>query len=104
MRKKVFLSGVLAVAMAVTLLQPCSVPAEAEDGNAAVTAGPESSLTGDEVELAKSAGNPITTAFTEDGKPIYGGDPAVLVDGDTVYLYTGHDEAVTEAYKITEWI
>lgn len=104
MRKKVFLSGVLAVAMAVTLLQPCSVPAEAEDGNAAVTAGPESSLTGDEVELAKSAGNPITIAFTEDGKPIYGGDPAVLVDGDTVYLYTGHDEAVTEAYKITEWV
>ena len=55
MRKKVFLSGVLAVAMAVTLLQPCSVPAEAEDGNAAVTAGPESSLTGDEVELANQS-------------------------------------------------
>jgi len=47
-------------------------------------------------------GNPIT-GFDASGKMIYGGDPAALVDGDTVYLYTGHDTASNESYKIPEW-
>lgn len=38
------------------------------------------------------AGNPL---FTEDdkGNLFYGADPSVLVDGDTVYAYMGHDES-----------
>ena len=47
-------------------------------------------------------GNPIG-GFNADGKLTYGGDPAILVDGDTVYLYTGHDVAVTESYVIPEY-
>lgn len=40
---------------------------------------------------------------------IYGGDPSVLVDGDTVYLYTGHDastdkEVADSVYNIPEYL
>ncbi len=47
-------------------------------------------------------GNPIA-GFDAEGEITYGGDPAVLVDGDTVYLYTGHDTAKEEAYVIPEY-
>jgi len=104
MRKRVFLSGILAMSLAVTSLSAGGVSANAEGGDVTASAGTAALLAEDEVQLEKSVGNPVTTAYTEDGKPVYGGDPAVLVDGDTIYLYTGHDEAVTEAYKITEWV
>ena len=43
------------------------------------------------------------------GERIYGGDPSVLVDGDTVYLYTGHDASTDEqvansVYEIPEYL
>ncbi len=89
MRKKAFLVGILAAGLAVTVMPGVTV------SNAEGTA--------EEVELEKSpAGNPLGGVV--DGKIVYGGDPAVLVDGDTVYLYTGHDVATTEAYNISEWI
>lgn len=53
------------------------------------------------VEKSK-CGNPIL-GFDGDGNLMYGGDPAATVVGDTVYLYVGHDTAVTEAYNIPEW-
>ncbi len=53
------------------------------------------------LEYTKNA-NPLT-GFDSDGNLIYGGDPAAMVDGDTVYLYTGHDVATDEAYNIPEW-
>lgn len=47
-----------------------------------------------------TAGNPIVNSALEDGKDpdgkgkyFYGGDPSVLVDGDTVYAYVGRDAA-----------
>src|SRR6059036_3824994 len=45
------------------------------------------------------AGNPIVT-------DVYTADPAALVVGDTVYLYTGHDEAKPphEGYVMHEWL
>ncbi len=53
----------------------------------------EAAATLTETVLAKdTAGNPVFTADA-DGKLIYGADPSVLVDGDTVYLYAGHDES-----------
>ena len=47
-------------------------------------------------------GNPIATK-------VFGGDPSVLVDGDTVYLYTGHDASTDEEvgkaiYNIPEYL
>lgn len=41
-------------------------------------------------------GNPISRCNDE---ITYGGDPNVLVDGDTVYLYTGHDASTDEEVK-----
>lgn len=46
--------------------------------------------------------NPIGTV-DENGNPLYGGDPSILVDGDTVYLYVGHDVSTNDAYNIPEY-
>jgi beta-xylosidase len=45
------------------------------------------------------AGNPIIT-------DVYTADPAALVVGDTVFLYTGHDEAKPpkEFYEMNDWL
>ena len=61
----------------------------------------------DTINLEKSLyGNPISRYNDE---LIYGGDPNVLVDGDTVYLYTGHDassddEVKKAIYNIPEYL
>lgn len=56
------------------------------------------------ISIAKSEhGNPIA-GFDGNGKLTYGGDPSVLVDGDTVYLYAGHDVSTDNAYNIPEYI
>ncbi len=65
---------------------------------------PQVAAPGDAITIDKSElGNPIA-GFDDDGKITYGGDPAVLVDGDTVYLYTGHDMSLTESYVIPEYL
>jgi hypothetical protein len=57
----------------------------------------------EEVNLEKSEfGNPIL-GFNNIGAVTYSGDPAAFVEGDTVYLYTGHDTASNESYVIPEW-
>ena len=53
-----------------------------------------------------SSENDETTATSDF---TYGGDPSVLVDGDTVYLYTGHDASTDEqvknsVYEIPEYL
>lgn len=55
------------------------------------------------ITIEKSAYSNPVTGFDNDGNIVYGGDPAALVDGDTVYLYTGHDTATNEAYQIPEY-
>ena len=38
-------------------------------------------------------------------KDVYAADPAPMVDGDTMYLYAGHDEAVPGQWlNMTEWL
>lgn len=53
------------------------------------------------------AGNPIIRTDPE-GNRFYGGDPSILVDGDTVYAYSGHDvstdsEVKRKVYNIPEY-
>ena len=56
------------------------------------------------VVISKSeGGNPIA-GFDASGNIAYGGDPSILVDGDTAYLYVGHDTATTEDYVIPEYL
>lgn len=46
--------------------------------------------------------NPVS-GFNDTSNLVYGGDPAALVDGDTVYLYTGHDTSTGDNYVIPEY-
>lgn len=52
--------------------------------------------------LEKSSGNPML-GFDENGDILYGGDPSILVDGDTVYCYVGHDTSTNESYYMPDW-
>lgn len=53
----------------------------------------QAAVSSEEITIEKDvAGNPLVNKG-EDGNIIYGGDPSILVDGDTVYLYIGHDAA-----------
>ena len=55
-------------------------------GNLCVTA--DAATTPTEITIDKTeVSNPIS-GYDTDGNLMYGGDPAVLVDGDTIYLYT----------------
>lgn len=78
-----------------------------------ITADEYSALTGsdwsdfdddaEEITLEKSkSGNPML-GFDENGDILYGGDPSILVDGDTVYAYVGHDTSSNESYKMPDW-
>lgn len=54
--------------------------------------------------LEKSqSGNPML-GFDENGEILHSGDPSILVDGDTVYCYTGHDTSPGEYYHMPEWL
>ncbi len=85
MRKRKFLAGILTAALVIGL-----VPQAFQTARAA-----ERQVT--ETVLEKSTqGNPVA-GFDENGDLTYAGDPAILVDGDTVYLYVGHDFAASGA-------
>ena len=49
-----------------------------------------------------TSGNPML-GFDGDGNILYGGDPSILVDGDTVYCYVGHDTSPGEFYQMPDW-
>ena len=56
-----------------------------------------------EITLEKSkSGNPML-GFDMNGNILYGGDPSILVDGDKVYAYVGHDTSTTESYYMPDW-
>lgn len=62
-----------------------------------------------EIAVTKTQTSNPLVGESEDGSLIYGGDPSVLVDGDTVYLYTGHDASTDEQvadsiYVIPEYL
>ncbi len=96
-------TGTTAPAASATEMMPASETATSKATASAPAVTPE------DVTLEKSAyGNPIIRLTDEKGDRIYGGDPAVYVDGDTAYLYTGHDmstdvEVSEAAYHIPEY-
>lgn len=62
-----------------------------------------------EVVVEKSATTNPMVGNSETGEYLYGGDPSVLVDGETAYLYTGHDASTDEQvanaiYEIPEYL
>ncbi len=75
-------------------------------GSSAMTADGqgESPLIPVEIFIEKSTlGNPFL-GFDAQGNRAYGGDPSILVDGDTVYAYVGHDVAEGNWYSIPEYL
>lgn len=112
MRKTKLFASVLALSLVATSVPAISSfsgsdKAEASETEVSVTSGSsivKEPLGEGEVEVAKSRyTNPIG-GYDNNGKLTYGGDPAAMVDGDTVYLYTGHDVATGDSYVIDGWI
>lgn len=96
MRKAI--TGALAAVLSLSLLAT-SVPIANATGTDSAKAA-----AGEEITLPKSNGNPIS-GFDEEGNIIYAGDPGVLVDGDTVYLYLGHDATTGGGtYSMPDWL
>lgn len=94
---KKLIAGALTAVMTVSLFA-----APAPVANAAATDNTRAAA-GAEITLPKSNGNPIT-GFDKNGNIIYAGDPGVLVDGDTVYLYVGHDNTTNGGgYSMPDW-
>ncbi len=102
---KKILALALAFVLAMTLFACTEAPAETSGtGSVPGTTGNADPVVSQPVEISKSiGGNPIA-GFDDKGNIAYGGDPAVLVDGDTVYLYVGHDTATGDAYVIPEYL
>lgn len=95
MRKAI--TGALAAVLSLSLLAT-SVPVANATGTDSAKAA-----AGEEITLPKSNGNPIS-GFDENGNIVYAGDPGVLVDGDTVYLYLGHDATANGGgYSMPDW-
>lgn len=104
MRKHKLLAGILAAALVVTSVPASLLPANKAE--ATVTPPVETTITKTEVS------NPIMSTYPNSTNLLYGGDPSVLVDGDTVYLYTGRDagldakdapEKKDEDYFMPDW-
>jgi len=108
MIRKRLLAGVLSASLVISAMLPMVSSAQATEIDTfdKKTLGTELSTLEEvsEITLEKSLkGNPLL-GFDGDGNLTYGGDQAAMVEGDTVYLYTSHDIAPTEAYKIPEWL
>lgn len=89
--QKRFLAGALVMLTGITM---CGSPAQADTE----TAAPQEKI------LEKSdSGNPML-GFDENGDILYGGDPSILVDGDTVYAYVGNDTSTGEYYTMPKWL
>lgn len=111
MKKRI--SSITALLLTATLASCGNSPAvtEAQDTESAsepeitqTEAVPEGISSPVYVSLPKSEyANPLA-GFDEEGNITYGGDPSVLVDGDTLYLYVGHDTAKNESYVIPEYL
>jgi len=59
---------------------------------------------GEAITIAKSTGGNPIGGFDADGNLVYGGDPSVMIDGDTLYLYVGHDISAGNNYVIPEYL
>lgn len=91
---------ILAGALAVCMLPAAGTAA----GISSVNGRADALRVPTETALEKSTlGNPFL-GFDENGNRAYGGDPSILVDGDTVYAYVGHDVAAGEYYSITDYM
>ena len=95
---KKLIAGILSAVLVATSIPAALVPSD--------KASAEQTSTPASVELERTdVSNPIGDYYDESGNIRCGADPAILVDGDTVYLYTGHDVAAKVGnYEMTDWL
>lgn len=102
----------LSVALSAALVLGSFTATPIRSTAASLTEATESLLSaGEPLTLTKSLGNPIN-GFTENEtganindptKITFAGDPSVLVDGETAYLYVGHDVSTDNGYNMPDW-
>ena len=97
MKRKVFIHLLSAIAAVGMLMQTGVVLAAGQSEKASAE-----EMTPRILEKSRS-GNPML-GFDQNGDILYSGDPSILVDGDTVYCYTGHDTADGEYYRMPNWL
>ena len=95
---KRLLAGALVMLTGITM---CGSPAQAD---------PSDSEPVEKVLAKSSNGNPLfgfgpdEIAVNGQNGFIYGGDPSIMVDGDTVYAYVGQDVSTGEYYTMPRWL
>lgn len=95
---KRLLAGALVMLTGITL---CGSPAQAD---------PSDSEPVEKILAKSSNGNPLfgfgpeEIAIEGQNGIIYGGDPSIMVDGDTVYAYVGQDVSTGEYYTMPRWL
>ena len=95
---KRLLAGALVMLTGITM---CGSPAQAD---------PSDSEPVEKVLAKSSNGNPLFGFGPEEisipaqNGYIYGGDPSIMVDGDTVYAYVGQDTSAGEGYEMPRWL
>lgn len=99
MKMKKITAALLAAALAFTPVTSNAATADAANPNLLQDAA--------EIQLpTNSLGNPIggfKTNAEGERELMYGGDPSVLIDGDTAYLYIGHDASTADNYVMPGW-
>ena len=95
---KRLLAGALVMLTGITM---CGSPAKAD---------PTDSEPVEKILAKSSNGNPLfgfgpdEIAIEGQNGFIYGGDPSIMVDGDTVYAYVGQDVSTGEYYTMPRWL
>lgn len=95
---KRLLAGALVMLTGITM---CGSPAQAD---------PSDSEPVEKILAKSSNGNPLfgfgpdEIAVEGQNGIIYGGDPSIMVDGDTVYAYVGQDVSTGEYYTMPRWL
>lgn len=102
MQRRTKRTGAL-LAATVVLVTGCATGEKGEVINTETTAKDGQISETELLEVEKSEYKNPVAGFDAEGNLTYGGDPAALVDGDTVYLYTGHDVSTSDSYVIPEW-
>lgn len=95
--KKKLLAGFMA---AMGMLTICSQGIMAQ--NIPSAAGNPKNEIKEKVLSKSNSGNPML-GFDENGDILYGGDPSIMVEGDTVYCYVGNDTSSNESYYMPNW-
>lgn len=104
MKGKNFLKqkGAQALALSLSVMMLGLAGCGTKDGGDSSGNTEDSAESGDVILDKSAGGNPLVGNSSTDGY-IYGGDPSVLVDGDTVYLYTGRDASTDEEVAAAEY-